>query len=289
MRARDATVPKLVRDSLEREGAYDLGLGVVLRAPSDPNGTGGSACYRIEYRVEPVVPGRPLARRKHNYTRDLTKAFLRAQETFEEMQDRAGGTYIEYYTDVPFGAVAERWYASPHPRWGEQYPRKVRSLLDTWILADRITIERRAGAEPQPIADVPIGALIPDHYNQALEHVRTARSYRTYTDAHGLVIQILKWVRANRYLRPSDMWITDELPLAVNEHGGDGRGHVRAIPPEEIPPSESIVAFAETAQRLCGRRTAIQVYRLAYADSPRHVRAARSRSGVENGASNHVA
>jgi hypothetical protein len=103
------------------------------------------------------------------------------------MQARAGGTCIEYYTDVPFGEVAERWYASPHPRWGEQYPRKVRSLLDTWILAGRITVERRAGAAPQPIADVPIGALIPDHNNQALEHVRTARSYRTYTDAHGLV------------------------------------------------------------------------------------------------------
>ena len=34
-------------------------------------------------------------------------------------------------------------------------------------------------------------ALTADHYNQAFEHVRSARAHRTYTEVHGLVVQIL--------------------------------------------------------------------------------------------------
>lgn len=72
---------------------------------------------------------------------------------------------------------------------------------------------------PVPIADVPIGGLTADDYNQALEHVRTARAYRTYTEVHGLVVQIVKWAVANRYLRPTDLAAVQQMPLAVPDGG----------------------------------------------------------------------
>jgi hypothetical protein len=147
-------VPNLVRDALAREGAYDFGLGVILRAPTDPSGTGGSASYRVEYRIEPVIPGRPKAARRYRYARDLGEAFALAQATFEQMQQRAAGTFVEYHTDVLFGQVGQRW--------GEQYPDKVRSLLRNWLLADRITVAWQPGAPPARLADLPIGAITAD-------------------------------------------------------------------------------------------------------------------------------
>lgn len=257
-------IPKLVRDSLEQDGAYDFGLGVVLRAPTRPGGSGASGSYRVEYRVEPVLPGRPMARRKEAYHRDVGRAFARAEATFEEMQQRAGGTYVEYHVDTPFGEVVEEWLASPHPRWGEQYPDKVRSLLRCWVLAETITVRWRPGTAEQPIAELPIGALTADHYQQALEHVRSVRAYRTYTEVHGLVVQILKWAATNRYLRPVDARVTDQLPLAPRHDTGAARGGTRAVPLEEIPPPERIDALAATAQGLAGRRTAVMIYLLAY-------------------------
>ena len=47
-------VPKLLRDTLAREGAYDFGLGVVLRGPTDPKGDGGSASYRSSSEPRPL-------------------------------------------------------------------------------------------------------------------------------------------------------------------------------------------------------------------------------------------
>lgn len=143
-------VPNLVRDALERDGAYDFGLGVVLRAPTNSSGSGGSASYRLEYRVEPMLPGRPLARRREQYARDLGKAYAKAQAKFDEMKQRTAGIYVEYASDKTFGEVVERWYASPHPRWGENYPTKVRSLLNCWVIAKDVTIMRpwcRAGGD----------------------------------------------------------------------------------------------------------------------------------------------
>jgi hypothetical protein len=232
--AASVSVPKLVRDTLAAEGAYDFGLGVVLRAPTDPRGTGARASYRVEYRLEPVLPGRPKAARKERYARDLAKAYELASQTFEEMQQRAGGTYVEYHTDVPFGQVVWRWFDSPHPRWGVHYPDKVTSLLRNWVTAPQVTIAWRAGGAPTPIADVPIGALTADHYNQALEHVRRARAHRTYTEVHGLVVQILKWAIANRYLRPQDQHTVAQLHLAREEEATDDGGMTRPVAPEEI-------------------------------------------------------
>jgi integrase len=259
-----SAVPNLVRDALAREGAYDFGLGVVLRAPSDPSGTGGSASYRIEYRAQPVIPGMPKARRIHQYARDLSAAFETAQTRFEEMQQRAGGTYIEYHTDVPFGQVARRWFDSPHPRWGEHYPDKVRSLLQNWIVADDVTVHWRGDAPAQPLAELPIGALTADHYNQALEHVRDRRAYRTYTEVHGLLIQIIKWALANRYLHPADGRIVDQLPLAPSYDGNATLGGARAVPSEEIPPPDKLRELTEAAERTFGWRAAVMINLLAY-------------------------
>lgn len=122
-------VPNLVRDALERDGAYDFGLGVVLRAPTAPGGDGGSASYRIDYRLGPALPDQPLARRRQRYARRLEEACAKADAIFAEMKQRASGTYVEYATDVSFGQVVQRWYDSPHPRWGHNYPAKVRTLL----------------------------------------------------------------------------------------------------------------------------------------------------------------
>ncbi|MDP9021397.1 MAG: site-specific integrase, partial [Actinomycetota bacterium] len=257
-------VPKLVRDALRLEGAYDFGLGVVLRAPTDRTATGASASYRVEYRVEPVVPGRPLSRRKEAYARDLDKAYAKAEAKFAEMNERVGGTYVAYATDLPFGDVVEQWYASPHPRWGVNYPSKVRSLIRCWITGSDITIPRARGGAV-PIADIPIGALTANDYNQALEHVRRARAHRTYTEVHGLVVQIIKWAVANRFLRSTDLTITHQMPLAVSDQDTvSGRGSARAVPEEEIPPPEQIDALADTALELFGHRLRMQIYLLAY-------------------------
>ncbi|WP_052665873.1 site-specific integrase [Nitriliruptor alkaliphilus] len=257
-------VPNLVRDVLVRDRAYDFGLGVVLRAPTEPSGAGGSASYRVDYRVQPVVPGKPKARRRQAYARDLGEAFGLTQATFEQMQQRAGGTFVEYHTDVPFGQVAQRWLDSPHPRWGEQYPDKVRSLLRNWLLADRITVAWQPGGPPQRLADLPIGAITADHCNQALEHIRQRRAYRTYTEVHGLLIQILKWALTNRYMRPTDGRIVDQLPLAQSYDASGGVGGTRAIPAEEIPPTEKVIELAVTAARLFDDRTAGLIYLLAF-------------------------
>ncbi|HEX2027068.1 MAG TPA: hypothetical protein VHF25_03615, partial [Nitriliruptorales bacterium] len=56
---KEVPIPSLVRDALFLEDAYDFGLGVVLRAPTAPHGTGASASYRIDSRVEPVMPALP--------------------------------------------------------------------------------------------------------------------------------------------------------------------------------------------------------------------------------------
>jgi hypothetical protein len=151
-------VPKRIRDTLRRHGAYDFGLGVVLRNPTDVNGLGGEASYRVEYRLEPVIPGRPLADRKRRYARSVEKAYVLATEIAEEMRERAAGTFVEYHTEVCFGDV--------------------------------VTVNWPSRSTGTPLAKVPIGALTADHYNQAFEHVRTARAHRTYTEVHGLVVQI---------------------------------------------------------------------------------------------------
>lgn len=265
MMAGPTSVPKLVRDTLAAEGAYDFGLGVVLRAPTDPRGTGARASYRVEYRFEPVIPGRPKAARQQRYTRDLAKAYELASHTFEEMQQRAGGTYVEYHTDVAFGQVVWRWFDSPHPRWGAQYPDKVTSLLRNWVTAPDVTIAWRAGGAPTPIADVPSGALTADHYNQALEHVRGARAHRTYTEVHGLVAQIIKWAIANRYLRSQDQHTVAQLHLAREEDTVHDGGMTRPVAPEAIPPPEQVTSLAATAQAHFGQRTATMIWLLAYA------------------------
>lgn len=258
-------IPNLVRDSLKREGAYDFGLGVVLRAPKDASGTGGSASYRVEFRVEPVLPGKALAKRRERYARELDKAYALAAEVFDEMRDRASGTYVEYDTDRLFGDVVERWFASPHPRWGESYPKKVRSLLDNWVVHDQITITRRGRNHPVVLATIPIGGLTADDYNQALEHVRRERAYRTYTEIHGLVVQILKWAVANRYLRPADATVHHQMPLAVPTGDEESSpGVVRMIPDEEIPSASMIVALAATAGERFGPRQQMLIYVLAY-------------------------
>lgn len=254
-------MPNLVRDALRRDGAYDFGLGVVLRAPTDPSGSGGSASYRIEYRVEPVLPGVPRARRRQEYARDLEEAFAKAEARFAEMKERASGTYVEYATDVTFGDVVEEWYGSPHPRWGVNYPAKVRSLLNRWVLDRSITIRRRAGVGAVSIADVPIGALTANDFNQALQHVHRERAHRTYTEVHGLVVQIVKWAIANRYLRPTDLTTLQQMPLS---HDGTPRGSAHAVPEEEIPPPEMIDAVAATAGELFGSRVRTLIYLLAY-------------------------
>jgi integrase len=264
MAAPDVPVPNLVRDALRRDGAYDFGLGVVLRAPADPAGGGGSASYRVEHRVAPLVPGRPAPARRQGYSRDLAVAYARAQAIFDEMQQRAGGTYVEYHTEVPFGAVVQRWQDSPHPRWGAHYPDKVASLLRCWVVADAVTVHWRPAGPPTPIADLPVGALTADHYNQALEHVRRARAHRTYTEVHGLVAQILKWALANRYLRPTDSGLLSQLPLARAEDGSPSIGLARSIPPEEIPPVPRVQALADVAAALFGPGVATLVNLLAF-------------------------
>lgn len=265
MTRQEGTVPNLVRDALRRDGAYDFGLGVVLRAPTDPGGSGGSASYRIEHRVAPLLPGRPAPSRRQTYARDLVVAFERAQTVFEEMQQRAGGSYVEYHTDVSFGEVVHRWQQSPHPRWGANYPPKVASLLRCWVTADHIVVHWRPSGPPTPIATIPIGALTADHYNQALEHVRQARAHRTYTEVHGLVAQVLKWAFANRYLRPTDTGLLAQLPLARAEDGNQGTGLARCIPPDEIPPMDHVQTLTDTAEELFDRRTATLLNLLAFA------------------------
>lgn len=116
----------LVRDALERDGAYDFGLGVVLRAPTDPTGSGGSASYRIEYRVEPVLPGRPLSSRKETYARDLAKAYGRAVELFAEMKERAGGTYVEYGHRHALRRGRRAVVRLPAPAVGRELPEEGR-------------------------------------------------------------------------------------------------------------------------------------------------------------------
>ncbi|MBW3578587.1 MAG: hypothetical protein KY462_12780 [Actinobacteria bacterium] len=150
-------VANLVRDALRRDGAYDFGLGVVLRAPTVPRGSGASASYRIEHRLAPLLPGKPAATRRQSYARDLNVAYARARAVFEEMQQRAAGTFAEYHTDVPFGEVVERWHAPPAlgrplPREGRQpaallghrrrHRRAVARLGTTD--ADRVHPDRRA-------------------------------------------------------------------------------------------------------------------------------------------------
>ena len=257
-------VPNLVRDTLDHDGGYDFGLGVVLRAPTDPGGRGASASYRIEYRTSPVVPGQPRAPRRFDYTRDLAAAFARAQQRFEQMQQLAAGTWVEYHTDVPFGEVVKRWLDSPHPRWGEHYPAKVRSLLRCWVLADRVTVRWGPSATPTPIAAVPIGGLTADHFNQALDHARAERAHRTYTEVHGLVVRILKWALVNRYLRPEDGRVVDMLPLASRDDGAAAIGATRAIPPEEIPPLDRIEDLVAAARELRGRGTGLMFHLLAF-------------------------
>lgn len=260
-----SNVPKVVRDALRSDGAYDLGLGVVLRAPKDIGARGGSASYRVEHRDEPVIPGRPMAKRRQSYRRDLEVAYALALELSEEMRDRASGTYVEYATDTLFGEVVRRWYDSPHPRWGEQYPAKVRSLLRNWVVAESVTIIRRGRRHPVPIAELPIGGLRADDYNQALEHVRRARAYRTYTEVHGLVVQIVKWAVTNQYLRPTDMTVVHQLPLAVPDGDEEQpRGSARPVDDEAIPPAAMIQGLAETAERLFDTRTRLLVDLLAY-------------------------
>lgn len=139
----------------------------MLRNPTDVNGTGGAASYRVEYRLEPVIPGRPLAHRKWRYARSLEKAYVVATEIAEEMRERAAGTFVEYHTDVCIVDVVTRWLDAPHPRWGEQYPDKVRSLLKNWVLPGDITVNWPSRSTGTPVAKVPIGALTADHYNQA--------------------------------------------------------------------------------------------------------------------------
>ena len=258
-------VPKRVRDTLRSQGAYDFGLGVVLRSPSDPKGAGAAASYRVEYRVEPVIPGRPLADRKWRYARGIEKAYVIATEVAEEMRERAGGSFVEYHTDVCFGEVVTRWMDAPHPRWGEQYPDKVRSLLKNWVLAVGITVPWPSRSAGTPIARVPIGALTADHYNQALEHVRAARAHRTYTEVHGLVVQILKWAIANRYLRPHDQNTLAHLHLAREQRAEHGEGMVRAIAPDEIPSTVMVEQLAAAAYRRFDQRTATMLHLLAYA------------------------
>ena len=261
----DLPVPNLVRDALLRDGAYDFGLGVVLRAPTNASGSGGSASYRIEYRLEPVLPGPALTRRRHQYARDLDKAYAAASAVSDEMRDRASGTYVEYATDVAFGDVVEQWYASPHPRWGVNYPAKVRSLLNCWVLGRAITVPRRALGGQVAIADVPIGGLTANDYTHALEHVRRARAYRTYTEVHGLVVQIIKWAVATRYLRPTDALLAQDVQLAgPPRDDGSGRGGSTAVPQEEIPPPGMVDALAGAADALFGVRARTLIYLLAY-------------------------
>lgn len=262
-RRQSSDVPKLVHDRLTRDGAYDFGLGVVLRAPTDVAGQGGSASYRVEFRTSPVIPGKPLTPRRYTYARKLEAAYELAQQRFTEMEQRASGTFVEYHTDVPFGQVVDAWFDSPHPRWGDHYPDKVRSLLRNWVASPDIRVHWRSGAAAAPISDIPIGGLVADHFNQALEHVRQERAHRTYTEVHGLVVQILKWALANRYLRPSDGNIVDQLPLARDDQGDDSVGGTRAIPPEEIPPMDALERLVATARRLRDDRVAM-IYILSF-------------------------
>lgn len=257
-------VPKRVRDTLHQQGAYDFGLGVVLRSPTDPAGRGGAASYRVEYRLEPVIPGRPLADRKERYSRKLEKAYGLATAIAEQMRERAAGTFVEYHPDVPFGEVVTRWLAAPHPRWGEQYPDKVRSLLTNWVVASHVTVSWPSRSTDTPIARVPIGALTANHYNQAFEHVRAARAHRTYTEVHGLVVQILKWAIANRYLRPHDQTTLAQLHLAREQRLEQGEGMVRAIGPDEIPSTEMVERLVAAANSRFGPRTATMLHLLAY-------------------------
>lgn len=138
-------------------------------------------------------------------------------------------------------------------------------MLRCWVTSDGITITRPGRSHPIAIADVPIGALTADDYNQALEHVRQERAYRTYTEVHGLVVQILKWAVANRYLRPTDLGAVHQMPLAVPQGDEESaRGMARAVPDEEIPSPEMIDALAATAEELFGARTRALIYLFSY-------------------------
>ena len=182
------------------------------------------------------------------------------------MQQRAGGTFVEYHTDVPLRAGRHPVARLAPPAVGRAVPRQGQQPADE--LAPRRPHHRplasqavrrnrsrtcRSGRSPPTTATRPSNT-------SALQ-----RAYRTYTEVHGLLIQILKWALANRYLRPTDQNIVDQLPLAHEQRPPSTAGQVRAVAAEEIPPTEMV---ERTRRR---RRPALRaphghlIYLLAYA------------------------
>lgn len=248
-------VPVAFREALA-EGRFVDVDGVRVRPPTKPGARGSAGQYRLDWTC-------PLTgkRRQKGATR-LEVAWARAAEVATTNAAAARGQ-APPRLDIRLGNLVEAYLSAPHAGWGESRRATVTSLLNNWVVHDRVTISR-AGVSVLA-SDFAVGDLTPDLGERILEHARRERAHRTYEDVHRELGTLLRWAARENYL-PRDTRLPDEIKRARPERPGDAGATATVTPldPDDIPPLWRINDLRQVAGHHDGDAGRFAVDAMAY-------------------------
>ena len=238
-----------IERSLKRGQTVELEWGLVISAPSDPEGRGGGGSYRWSFYDPPVREDGTRGRRVQRTARRLDdQAWQRIESDLRALEDKMLAQATGTRLDATFEQLARHWLdPARHPDWSADYAKKVQSVTTTWLLADGITVELpRPGnpATPVAFAQVVLDELTPAIAVEALSHVRAQRAHGTYRVAHECLTGILGWGASINWLPVGFIDVVD-IKRAPDPRAGarraGARGNINPVPKDDIPDLEQLL------------------------------------------------